>query len=145
MQRTIELTEAQDKELQALARRTGQNVESLLTSLAALLGQADVERDARLERWLDGRVGDVHTGATSFNSLEPIQSTHKVMGGVACIRRTRIPVWLLVSYKSQGMTDSQLLQEYPGLNASDLVAAWDYFASHASEIESQIREQEGAA
>lgn len=60
-----------------------------------------------------------------------VRSTEGLMGGDACIRNTRIPVWLLVSYKMQGMTDSELLVNYPILNAADLIAAWDYFAANA--------------
>ncbi|MCU0542788.1 MAG: DUF433 domain-containing protein [Oscillatoriaceae cyanobacterium Prado104] len=35
-----------------------------------------------------------------------IQKTPGVMGGEACIRQTRIPVWLLVSYRRQGASDT---------------------------------------
>ena len=67
------------------------------------------------------------------------------MGGDACIRDTRIPIWLLVQYKRQGMTDGALLQCYPDLNASDLSAAWDYFASNWQDVEMQMRQYEEAA
>lgn len=33
-----------------------------------------------------------------------------VMGGDACIAGTRIPVWLLVNYRSQGANDADILE-----------------------------------
>jgi uncharacterized protein (DUF433 family) len=59
--------------------------------------------------------------------LEAIQKSKGVMGGAACIRETRIPVWLLVSFKMQGMSNGELLRAYPTLEAADLAAAWGYF------------------
>ena len=146
MQRTIELTEAEDRTLQDLAQQTGQNVETLLAKLVVALSQTDIERDLVMARWLKASVGSKRVKSQpSVTQLEPVQSTPDVMGGDVCIRSTRIPIWLLVEYKRQGMTDGALLQAYPSLNASDLIAAWDYFASHAMEIERQIREHEEAA
>ncbi len=59
------------------------------------------------------------------------------MGGEPCIRDTRIPVWLLVSYNSQGLSDSDLLVQYPSLRAADLTAAWEYFAVNFESIHRQ--------
>jgi uncharacterized protein (DUF433 family) len=39
-----------------------------------------------------------------------IQKTPGVMGGEACIRKTRIPVWLLISYRRQNATDAHILE-----------------------------------
>jgi uncharacterized protein (DUF433 family) len=41
-----------------------------------------------------------------------------------------------------GASERELLAAYPSLRAEDLVNAWAYARSHASEIESQIRENE---
>jgi len=37
--------------------------------------------------------------------IHKVQHTTGVCGGNACIRNTRIPVWTLVSLRSQGATD----------------------------------------
>ena len=37
------------------------------------------------------------------NTWEGIRKTPNVMGGEACIRETRIPIWLLVSYRNMGL------------------------------------------
>jgi uncharacterized protein (DUF433 family) len=71
---------------------------------------------------------------------DPIQKTPGVIGGDACVRRTRIAVWMLVNARRLGITDEQLLSDYPGLTQDDLNAAWAYHAAHPEEIETAIRE-----
>lgn len=69
-----------------------------------------------------------------------IQKTPDVIGGDACIRRTRIAVWMLVEAKRLGFTDEELLIRYdPPLTPQDLAAAWDYYATHKGEIDEAIR------
>ncbi len=65
-----------------------------------------------------------------------------VMGGDACLTKTRIPVWLLVSYQQQGMSDGQILEGYPDLTATDLVAVWAYANVYADEVEAALQAQE---
>jgi uncharacterized protein (DUF433 family) len=64
-------------------------------------------------------------------------------GGDACVRDTRIPVWVLVNYRRLGAADASILGWYPGLTASDLEAAWGYAAANGEEIDRAIRENEG--
>ena len=84
-----------------------------------------------------------------------IEKTPAVMGGDACIRQTRIPVWLLISQtripvwllislRSQGATEADLLEDYPSLTANDLANAWLYGEVYASEIDASIQRQEAA-
>lgn len=63
-------------------------------------------------------------------------------GGDACVRDTRIPVWILANSRRLGMTDSQILGAYPTLNSFDLESVWEYVARHSQEIERAIRENE---
>jgi uncharacterized protein (DUF433 family) len=63
-------------------------------------------------------------------------------GGDACVRDTRIPVWVLVNYRRLGGADAGLLRDYPSLTPADLQAAWEYAAAHADEIDRAIRENE---
>ena len=80
------------------------------------------------------------------SSMEtPWQGIHKtdgVMGGEACIRDTRIPVWLLVSYSRLGLSEAKLLENYPTLTAIDLVNAWGYNSANSAEINRAIAKQE---
>lgn len=69
-------------------------------------------------------------------------STPGVMGGDPCIRRVRIPVWLLEQYRRLGASEADLLANYPTLRAEDLVNAWVYVRAHRDEIDRQIEEQE---
>ncbi len=78
------------------------------------------------------------------NFWSGIQKTPDVMGGEACIRQTRIPVWLLVSYRRQSATDAHILEGHPDLSAADLVNAFSYAEAYPDEIERAIREQEEA-
>jgi uncharacterized protein (DUF433 family) len=70
-----------------------------------------------------------------------ITKTPGVCGGDACIDRTRLPVWLFVSLRSQGATDAELLQFYPHLSAADLVNVWAYAEAHPDEIETALQEE----
>ena len=71
-----------------------------------------------------------------------VEKNQGVMGGAACIRQTRIAVWLLEQARRQGVSEVDLLRNYPGLTARDLVNAWEYVGSHQEEVENQIRENE---
>ena len=73
-----------------------------------------------------------------------ISKTPGVMGGDACIANTRIPVWLLVSYRQQGMSDGQILEGYPDLTAADLVAVWAYAKVYADEVAAALKAQDTA-
>ena len=78
------------------------------------------------------------------NFWSGIQKTPSVMGGEACIRQTRIPVWLLISYRRQGASDAHILEGHPDLSAADLVNGFAYAEAHVDEIDRAIREQEEA-
>ena len=86
-----------------------------------------------LLQWLVKDLGDSFAG---------IESAPNVCGGAACIVRTRIPVRVLENARRQGVTESELLQDYPALTAQDLANAWAYVRSHREEIEREIIENE---
>lgn len=71
-----------------------------------------------------------------------IRKTPDVCGGDACIRSTRIMVWLLVDLKRAGASDEEILKGYPGLTPEDLAAAWEYYRLHPQEIDEAIANQE---
>ena len=88
---------------------------------------------AQLLQWIVRDLGDAFPG---------IENTPGVMGGVPCIARTRIPVWLLEHARKLGTREADLLRNYPTLTAQDLANAWSYVRSHRAEIEQQIAENE---
>lgn len=73
-----------------------------------------------------------------------IASTPGVCGGEPRIAVTRIPVWTLEQGRRLGATEADLLRDYPGLLAVDLVNAWTYVSEHSEEIQAQIRANEEA-
>ena len=73
-----------------------------------------------------------------------IRKAKGVVGGDACIRGTRIAVWMLVEARSMACDEAELLVSYPDLTDADLRAAWAYAEQHADEIAAAIRENEAA-
>ncbi|EDN69098.1 protein containing DUF433 [Beggiatoa sp. PS] len=92
--------------------------------------------------WMDTSSFQAISTQTSTENEAIIQHTPGVCGGEACIRQTRIPVWTLVSLRSQGATDNELLEEYPGLAQTDLEATWRYYQNHQNDIEQAIAKQD---
>jgi uncharacterized protein (DUF433 family) len=83
--------------------------------------------------------------ANDVSAASRIQKTPGVIGGDACIRTTRIAVWMVVEGRRLGMSDQELLARYdPPLTQADLDAAWEYYENHREEIDQAIREHETA-
>ncbi|WP_242054308.1 DUF433 domain-containing protein [Nostoc parmelioides] len=49
------------------------------------------------------------------NPWRGIEKTAYVCGGDACITGTRIPVWVLINARRLGISEAQLLKDYPTL------------------------------
>lgn len=76
------------------------------------------------------------------NSWQGIEKTPGVCGGRACIKNTRIPVWVLVNARNLGISEIELLDNYPTLSAEDLTNAWRYYQVFTNEIDNDIQENE---
>lgn len=83
-------------------------------------------------------------GRSLGSNWRGITKIPNVCGGDACIEETRIPIWVLVQAHSLGVSESQLLYDYPSLSAIDLTNAWVYAETHADEIAIAIRDNEDA-
>jgi uncharacterized protein (DUF433 family) len=57
----------------------------------------------------------------------------QIMGGRACIRDMRITVSLVVSLVANGLTSTEIIQEYPDLELEDIQAVLQYVAFLANE------------
>lgn len=55
------------------------------------------------------------------------------MGGVPCIRGLRVPVSTFVSMVAEGMSESEILKDYPDLQAEDIREALRYAAEAVRE------------
>lgn len=51
------------------------------------------------------------------------------MGGKPCIRGLRFTVYDLASYLASGMTEEEILKEFPYLEKEDFQAVYEFFAS----------------
>lgn len=71
-----------------------------------------------------------------------VEKTPDVCGGDACIRDTRIMVWLLVAMRQAGMSEEEILYNYPTLRQEELAAAWEYYRRNPQEIDDAIANQE---
>lgn len=65
--------------------------------------------------------------------LQRIAIDPQVCGGKPCIKGTRIWVSLILDFLSDGMTEAELLAEYPQLTHEDVLAAIAYGAEAARE------------
>jgi uncharacterized protein (DUF433 family) len=57
------------------------------------------------------------------------------MGGVPCVRGLRIPVATVLRMLAAGMTERQILDDYPDLEAADIRECLRYAAAAALERE----------
>jgi uncharacterized protein (DUF433 family) len=81
---------------------------------------------------------DGTTTTQDFPSSRIINKTPGICGGAACIAGTRIAVWLLVEAQRLGISEAQLLQDYPHITAADLVNVWNYADAYPEEIDEAI-------
>jgi uncharacterized protein (DUF433 family) len=109
-----------------------QTVSRLDDAERLLSGMTQAEK-AQLLQWIVRDLGDAFPG---------IEERRDVGGGVPCIVRTRIPVWVLEQARRLGASDADLLRAYPSLRGEDLANAWGFVRSHRDVIEEQIRENE---
>lgn len=72
-------------------------------------------------------------------AFERISVDHRIMGGVPCIRGTRIPVATVVASVAEGMTTEEILAEYPHLASEDIRDALRYAAAAVDERELPAR------
>ena len=57
----------------------------------------------------------------------------EVMGGQACMRGMRIPVSLIINLVANGMSNEEILEEYPDLEPNDIKEALQYASWLAKE------------
>ena len=72
-------------------------------------------------------------------SFERISVDHRVMGGVPCIRGTRIPVAAVVGMVAEGMSTDEIVTEFPQLDPEDIRAALQFAAATVDQRELPLR------
>ena len=68
-------------------------------------------------------------------AFDRITVDHRVMGGVPCVRGTRIPVATVLGMIADGMTPGDILGDYPQLTQEDIHDALRYAAAAVDERE----------
>ncbi|HEX5403065.1 MAG TPA: DUF433 domain-containing protein [Pseudonocardiaceae bacterium] len=68
-----------------------------------------------------------------------VVADHRLMGGVACIRGTRIPEASIVGLVAQERSVEQIVADYPQLSAADVRAAVEFAATAVSERQVPLR------
>jgi len=98
-----------------------------------MLHEMSPSEKAQLLQWVVSDLTNIFPG---------IEKTPGVCGGDACIAGTRIPVWSLVNSRRLGMSNEDLLRNFPTLTSHDLANAWAYYEANRAEIDLQIFENE---
>ena len=75
-----------------------------------------------------------------MTTTDRIEINPKIMLGKPVIRGTRIPVELILRKISDGATEADLLDAYPGLTAADIKAAAGYTADTLAHEETILTE-----
>ncbi len=65
--------------------------------------------------------------------FERITINVEQMGGLACIRGLRIPVATVIDMIASGMSEAEILEDYPDLQPEDIEAALHYAAAAVRE------------
>lgn len=63
-----------------------------------------------------------------MSQLDRIVINPEIRGGKPCIRGTRITVYDILDYLAGGMTQEQLLSDFPNLTAYDILAVLEFVA-----------------
>jgi uncharacterized protein (DUF433 family) len=71
--------------------------------------------------------------------FDRISVDHTIMGGVPCIRGTRIPVATVVGMVADGMSVDEILGEFSQLTREDVREALRYAAAAVDERELPLR------
>lgn len=72
-------------------------------------------------------------------SYERITVDHTIMGGVPCVRGTRIPVATVVGMVAEGMSVGEIVSEFPQLSPDDVAESLRYAAAAVDERELPLR------
>ena len=72
-------------------------------------------------------------------SEDRVVADHRIMGGVPCIRGTRIPVATIVGLVAEGASVEDILVDYPQLVAEDVRAALEFAAAAVAERQLPLR------
>jgi uncharacterized protein (DUF433 family) len=68
-------------------------------------------------------------------AFERISRDPAIMGGVPCVKGTRIPVATVVAYVADGQTPQDIVRDFPQISTTDVVEALNFAAETLREGE----------
>lgn len=74
-----------------------------------------------------------------MNLLERITIQPDVRSGKPCIAGTRITIYDILEYLAGGMTESELLEDFPTLKLDDLRAALEFAAPQERRLNDRVK------
>jgi uncharacterized protein (DUF433 family) len=83
-------------------------------------------------------AGGVYRGVT----MNRIAIDHRIIGGVPCVRGTRVPVATVLGLLAEGFSPSQVSTHYPQLAVDDVLACLRYAASVVNERTLPLQQHE---
>lgn len=72
-------------------------------------------------------------------AFERISVDHQIMGGVPCVRGTRIPVATIVAMVAENMSTDEILAAFPQMKIEDIQDALRFAAAAVDERELPLR------
>ncbi len=72
-------------------------------------------------------------------AFDRIAVDHRIMGGVPCVKGSRIPVATVVGMVAEGLTIHEIRSEFPQLTTEDVQASLRYAAAAVDERELPLR------
>ena len=79
------------------------------------------------------KIYDIFSNIMKKNNYSGITSDSNVFHGKACIKGTRIPVYIVLQMLAGGQTKKQILKEYPQLKEDSINSAIEYGAHLATQ------------
>lgn len=86
-----------------------------------------------VHHWVGACASGAMVAYDAVMAFTRISIDHRIMGGVPCIRGTRIPVAMLVRMVANGTPIATLLDEYPQLSEDDIREALRFAAARVDE------------
>jgi uncharacterized protein (DUF433 family) len=69
---------------------------------------------------------DSTASAGTVETMDRVVTDHRIMGGVPCVRGTRIPVATILGLLAEELTPAEVLTLYPQLVLEDVLACEQY-------------------
>ena len=73
-----------------------------------------------------------HSGVT-VGTVDRVLIDHRIMGGVPCVRGTRIPVATILGLLGEGLTPAEMIGYHPQLDLDDVLACLRYASDLTNE------------